>query len=524
MRLRAVALALSLALGLAACQPERSTAPQHSATLPADTLVRLSEDDAKSLDPQKISDVASSRVAMDLFEGLTRFNGKGEVEPAIASAWTLSPDGLTWSFKLRPDARFSDGSPITAPLFAQIFQRLRAPATAAPTRELFEGIANVVATQPDLVSIHLRRPDPALPDLMAQPAMAALPMHRITTLADHWTSERPLVTSGAYRLRDWQLNDHMQLEPNPFWYDGKPRTPYVRWLPVADKLTALRRFQTGQADTTADFPPSRFEDLVKNLGTSVHAAPMIATYYLTLNTRQPPFDDVRVRRALAMTVDRDWIAHQLIRAGVKPAWGLLPSGLGLPPLKPDWKNWSMARRQAAASDLLAQAGYGPDHPLRATLRFNSDRDHRRVATALATMWAPLGVEISLFNSEASLHFAAMRRGDFQIARAGWVADMPTPENMLMVHHSTATALNYAGYNSPVFDTALDRALNTADPAMRAKMMRRAEQQLIFDAPIIPIYHNAARALVAPRVNGWQDNPINVHPSRTLSLTVGTTSR
>lgn len=521
MTLRAVALGLLFMLGLAACKPERSTAPQ---TLPADTLFRLSEDDAKSLDPQKISDVASSRVAMDLFEGLTRFNGKGEIEPGIASAWTVSPDGLIWSFKLRPNARFSDGTPITAPIFAQVFQRLRAPATATPTRELFDGIANVVATQSDLIKVQLRRPDPSLPDLMAQPAMAALPIHRIAARADLWTSERPLVTSGAYRLRDWQLNDHMLLEPNPSWHGGKPQVPYIRWLPVADKLTALRRFQTGQADTTADFPPSRFDDLVKSLGKSVHTSPMIATYYLTLNTRQPPFDDVRVRRALSMTVDRDWIAHRLIRAGVKPAWGILPLGLGLPLLKPDWENWPMARRQATARDLLAQAGYGPAHPLRATLRFNSDRDHRRIATAVAAMWAPLGVEISLFNSEASLHFAAMRRGDFQIARAGWVADMPTPENMLMVHHSSATALNYAGYHSPAFDAALDRALNTADPTQRAHMMRLAEQQLIFDAPIITIYHNAARALVAPRVIGWQDNPINVHPSRTLSLTVGNTHR
>jgi peptide/nickel transport system substrate-binding protein/oligopeptide transport system substrate-binding protein len=221
-----------------------------------------------------------------------------------------------------------------------------------------------------------------------------------------------------------------------------------------------------------------------------------------------------------MTIDRDWIAQRLIRSGVRPAWGLLPPGLGVAPLRPDWANWPMARRQVIARELLAQAGYGPDHPLRATLRFNSDRDHRRIGTAVAAMWAPLGVEISLFNSEASLHFAAMRRGDFQIARAGWVADMPTPENMLMVHQSHATALNYAGYHSPEFDAALDRALDTANPSARAHMMRQAEQRLIFDAPIIPIFHNAARALVAPRVHGWQDNPINLHPSRSLSLTVG----
>ncbi len=509
-------LTLMLSLAVAACDP----GSRHTAPLPTDTLVRLSEDDAKTIDPQKLSDVSSSRVSIDMFEGLTRFNGAGKAEPGIAQRWTSSADGLIWTFYLKPGVRFSDGTPIDAQVFADGFARLYATATAAPTKELFDGIQHVTAKGPKVVEVQLRQPDPALPDLLAQRAMVALPMHRIRSLGDGWTAERPLVTSGAYRLREWQLNDHMLLEPNPHWHEGAPPVPHVRWLPVPDKLTALRRFETGQADTTADFPPTRVDQLRRELGASVHVMPLLASYYYVFNTRHPPFNDPRIRQALSMTIDREWIANRLIRTGTTPAWGLVPPGIASPTLRPKWADWPMAKRQALARQLLMQAGYDHDRPLRFTLRFNSDRDHRRVATAIAAMWAPLGVQLSLFNTEAGLHFAAMRRGDFEMARAGWVADMPTPENLLGVHRSTAKGLNYSGYDSPAFDAALSRAQGTADPAARAQLMRVAEEQLLADSPIMPIYFYAGRSLVAPRVRGWQDNALNIHPSRTLSIAAG----
>lgn len=513
MSFRASALGLAMTLGLVACTPSSDEAEG----LPPNRLVRLSEDDAKSLDPQKISDVASVRITTDAFEGLTRFDAAGEPEPALAMSWTISPDGLQWTFRLRPGLRFSDGQPITGDAFVQCLARLRDTATAAPTRTLFDGIATITASAPDIVDVRLRQPDPALPYLMAQPAMAALPIHRIARLGDGWTQERPLVTSGAYRVREWKLNDRILLESNPYWHDGHPPVPFVEWQPVSDKLTALRRFETGQADTTADFPPARLDGLIRRHGKAVHVTPTLGTYYLVFNTRHAPFDDSRIRRALSMTVDRPWITGKLLRAGMIPAWGLIPAGMGITPYRPEWANWPLAQRQREARSLLHQAGFDQKRPLRIILRFNSDRDHRRIATALAAMWAPLHVELSLFNSEASLHFAAMRRGDFELARAGWLADMPTPENFLMVHRSDAEALNYSGYASDAFDSALDRALATGDPARRAQLMRAAESILIHDAPIVPIYHQASRALVAPRVTGWQDNPTNVHPSHSLRL-------
>jgi len=474
-------------------------------------LVRLSDDEVKNLDPQKISDLTSLRVAEDQFEGLTRHRGDGRAELGMASAMRCTPDKLRCRFTLRPGLRFSDGLPITAATFAGGFDRLRDPKTMAPNAKLFDGIESIAAEGRETVVVTLRRPLPWLAELLTQPAVAALPLHRIAAAGERWTSERPLVTSGAYRLTDWRLGDRLTLARNPAWHDPPAPTPIIVWQPAEDKLAALRRFRGREADTVSDIPASRLEWIRTHLPGAARIAPYAGTYYLAFNTRRPPFDDVRVRRALSMAIDRRWIATKLMGTGETGAAGLVPPILG--GRDPDVFAASDRRREIGR--LLAQAGYGPRHPLVFDVRFNSGGDHRRIAVALAAMWRPYGVEARLLNSEAALHFAALRLGDFQLARSGWIADVPRPENFLAVHLSNAGPVNYSGFADSEYDRLVERALQAPDPAMRTGLLEAAEKRLLRAAPILPIYHYVSRSLVAPEVRGWQDNPMNIHPSRLL---------
>lgn len=525
MRLLFIAL---IATSLAGCQaisgPQAAVAD--SAPGPG-RLVRLADAEIRGLDPQVYSDLASLRVAADQFEGLTRFDGAGKPRPGLASHWTISPDGLVWRFALRKHARFSDGTPITPQVFVHVWQRLNDPATGSPHSALFAAIADVTADGARTVVVTLAAPFPQTPALLAHPAMAALPLHRTTlsnpsrqtgASASDWTTERPLVTSGPYRTRDWRLNDRLVLEANPHWHAGAPSIARVIWKPVDDPLAGMRLFLAGDADISGDYPQSRHAWLARHRPKAVRTGDYLGSYYFTLNTRKPPFDDVRIRQALSMTVDRSWLARALLPMGNAPAYGIVPPALaGGSGVHPSWAERPLAQRQTRAAELLRAAGYGQARPLRFEIRINSSAEHRRMAVALAAMWKPLGVEASILNSEPALHFAAMRRGDFQMARSGWIADLPAPENFLAVHRSDAGEVNYSGHADPRFDALLDAAMATADPGQRRAAMRAAEARLLGNMPVIPLWFYRSGALVAPRVSGWIANPGNIHPSAALSL-------
>jgi peptide/nickel transport system substrate-binding protein/oligopeptide transport system substrate-binding protein len=287
-----------------------------------------------------------------------------------------------------------------------------------------------------------------------------------------------------------------------------------------NKQSGMRLMLSGGADTSSDFPDSRFTWLRSKYPQLLRSSPFLATYYFAFNTRRAPFDDVRVRRALSMAVDRQWMTDNMIAAGNQPAWGLLPSGLaGEGTYEPVWANWGTARRNGEARRLLASAGYGARKPLSFEIRFNSSTEHRRAAVALATMWRSIGVQATLLNSEASLHFDSLKRGDFALARSGWVADLPAAENFLAVHRSAAGPQNYSGYANPAFDAALDKAMAEPDTSERAAKMRIAEAILANDTPILPLYFYVTKAMVQPEIIGWQDNNANVHPSYTLARKV-----
>jgi len=501
-------LLLAILAALAACSGGERTA------LPPDRLVRLTDAEMRGVDPQIYSDLTSIRVAWEQFEGLTRWRGDGIAGPGLADRWTVSGDGRIWTFTLRQGLAFSDGAPIEAGLFERLWRRLGDPATASPHAGLFAVIEAIEAADARTVRVRLRHPFPQLPALLAHPAMAALPLHR----GADWAGERPIVASGPYRLTEWRLGSHTDFARNPRWHGGAAPIASVRWQLADEARTAMRLVIAGEADITTTYPPARQQWIERNYPKLAHLSPALGTYYLAFNTQRAPFTDARTRRALSMAVEREWIADALLDLGEEPAWGVVPPALlGGEGWRPDWADWPRSKRLAAAKRLLAQAGFGPDRPLAFEIRINSSSEHRRIAAALAEMWRPLGVEASILNSEATLHFAAMRRGEFQLARTSWIADLPSADNFLSVHASDAGAANYSSHSDPGFDALLERARASADPGSANRLYRAAEAKLAHDSPVLPIYHYSAAALVSPRVVGWRDNAANVHPSADLSL-------
>ncbi len=252
----------------------------------------------------------------------------------------------------------------------------------------------------------------------------------------------------------------------------------------------------------------------------MHVYPFVRTVYVTFNTTRPPFNDPRVRQAVALAIDQDEIANGVLRAGQKPALSLVPPGLPGYPGGPALPARGLSRdsRLARAKDLLAQAGYGATHPLRFAVRYVDSVDNGRTVILLQQTWKAAGIEVSLLNSEARVHFAAMRLQDFDAAIADWIADYGDAQDFLSAFDSRSGEANHGRYTNARYDGLLDaEASRTLDPAIRARTLETAEQLLLDDAAIAPLYFASTRRLVSPAVRGYEDNIFDVHPARYLRL-------
>lgn len=495
-------------------------------------LSRGNHQDPASLDPHRISTVYEHNIILDLFEGLTASDANGRPGPGIAKEWRVSEDGLTWTFKLKPNLTWSDGTPLTADDVVYSFRRLMDPATASQYPYLFYGMVNgvavnrgemdvsalgVAAPAPDQVILHLNSPIPYLPELLSNGFAAAVPRHVIEEHGGKWTQPDVIVSNGAFVLQDWRPQDRIELTHNTRFRDADAvALDSVLYFPTEDQSAALARFRAGDLDTSMEFPTARTPWLKENLPNETRIAESLITFYLTFNTEVPALSDVRVRQALSLAIDRDIIADRVLRSGERAASTFVPPSIAgyaspaIETLLPD-------QRRTRAKALLSRVGYGPDNPLRLTFSLSSAEDRRRIAAAIAAMWKPLGVEVTLNNTEGKVLFSKLRTGDFEIGYAGWAADVNDAANFLAVLQSQASTSNYARYHNPQYDALLAQAAATADLITRAALLAEAEALMLADAPIAPLFHGVSKNLVATRVIGWADNAKDVHPSRFLSL-------
>jgi oligopeptide transport system substrate-binding protein len=499
------------------------------------TLYRVIADEVTSLDPHKAANVIDTRVAIDLFQGLTTYGPDGEIRPGLAESWQVTTSGLQWRFKLRPLLTYSDGSTLKAADVVESLRRAVDPKTGAPMSKLLFPIRNAEAIAAgalppselgvtsiglDEVQIQLLRPAAELLEVLAHPAAAVVPVKRIGVLGDEWSKPENLVTSGAFVVVRRVLHSTLELEKNSQFYDAaNVKLEKLLFYPMSDKDAAIRKFRAGEVDLVPDFNRSQYEVVKREMPETIKLSDYRGTYYFVYNMRKAPFDDARVRCALSMALNRDILARQVEGIDTQPSSSIVPSttpGYGGAVL-PVWAKWPQAEREAKAKVLLAAAGYSSEKPLSFEIKFNSSEDHKRMALAMAQMWKSLPVSTTLFNSEASVHFAGLKSADFAFARSGWIADYNGPESFLSIYAANAGVMNYSGFADPSYDAKLNAALYSADSASRRVLLRAAEQKVADACAVVPIYTYRTKNLVSSDVKGWISNITNNNPSRFLSV-------
>lgn len=500
------------------------------------TLVRHIKDEPASLDPAKAVGLPEIQVIRDLFEGLVNQNEKGQLEPGVATKWQ-SNDNRTWTFTLRDNARWSDGSPVTAQDFVYSWQRLVDPKNTSPFAwfAALAGINNaqaiidgkmpadklgVTAVDDRTLRINLDKPVPYFPNLTANFSLYPVPKAVVEKFGNDWTKPGNLVGNGAYALKDRIVNEKLVAVQNKnYWDNSKTVITEVTFIPINQESSATKRYLAGDIDITESFPKNLYQKLLKDIPGQVYTPPQLGTYYYAFNTQKGPTADARVRLALSMSIDRHIMAEKVLGTGEKPAWRFTPDvTAGFTPEPSPFEQMSQEEANAQAKTLLQAAGYGPNKPLKLTLLYNTSENHQKIAIAVASMWKKnLGVDVKLQNQEWKTYIDSRNTGNFDVIRASWVGDYNEPSTFLSLLTSTHSG-NISRFNSPEYDKVLEQASQETTDVARNKDYNQAEKILQEKAPIAPIYQYTNGRLIKPWLKGYPiNNPEDVAYSRTMYI-------
>ena len=491
------------------------------------------------LDPHLITSLQDFNIVLSLFEGLTGYHHEDSTAtPAVASRWESNDDATVWTFYLRPEAKWSNGDPLTAGDFAYAFQRMLSPNLASEYAYMLfvlDGAEDFTAGKTEdfskvgvkvvddhTLELTLGNPLPYFPALLAHSSW--FPVHQATIEAhgemdqrgSRWTRPGNLVGNGPFALTEWVPNQVITVEKSANYWDADAvRLNAVRFYPIESQTGEEAAFRSGQLHLTTGVPTTKLEVYQSDPEIShfLRQNSILATYFYRFNTRKPPLDDIRVRRALALAINREQIVTSVTRGGQVPARNLTPPGMsGYGP--GDMLQGSLDDARA----LLAEAGFpgGEGFPEMEILH-NTNEGHRRIAEAIQQMWrVELGINVGLFNQEAKVYSDSMREGDYTIARMAWIGDYMEPSTFLKLM-ITDGGNNQTGWSNPEYDRLFNEARVALDPATRNELYRQAEQILIDEMPIAPIYFYVNSALVHPDVKGWHGNPLDIHPYKNIYL-------
>ncbi|MDJ0814360.1 MAG: peptide ABC transporter substrate-binding protein [Woeseiaceae bacterium] len=492
--------------------------------------------DPESVDPQKARSTQAGDVLRDIGEGLLSYAPGGELIPGAAESWSIADDGLTYTFVIRDNARWSNGDPVTAGDFAFSLRRLVDPATAAFYANSIAVIANAEAIvagelSPDelgveavddrTLTIRLEQPTPYLLALLTHPVTFPVHAGSIAMHGDEFTRPGNLLSNGAYTLDAWVPGSVLELSRNEYyWNNAATAIDEVRHHVLTQGVTELNRYRAGELHITSTVPPDNFAQVREEYGDELRVAPYLGIYYYGFNLTKPPFrDNPGLREALSMAIDREVLVEKIVGRGEAPAYSWVPPGVdNYEPRRLAFADMSQDERNARARRLLAEAGYGPDNPLEIELRYNTSDEHRRIALAVQAMWKDaLGVETTLINEELQVLLANMREAEVtQVFRSSWIGDYNDAHTFLSIVESDNEA-NMPRYVNEEYDAMMDQAASQTNPQWRRVHLEEAERVFLADHAAIPLYFYVSKHLVNPGVQGWEDNVLDYHYSQHLSL-------
>ena len=491
--------------------------------------------DPGTLDPHRAEGVPASNVLRDLYEGLVSEAANGDYIPGVAESWSISEDGKTYRFKIREEAVWSNGDKVVAEDFVFSLRRSVDPKTLSNYSSMLYPIKNardvvlgklptdklsVSAESDKTLIIELEEPTPYFISLLTH--STTYPVHP-PSVREHGTSfTRPenMISNGAFTLKEWRIQDYILLERNEKYWDNPSTTlSQVYYYPLDNPDASLRRYRANELDFTDTTPSEQLPWIRKNLKEELKITPYFGSYYYGFNNTKPPFkDNPELRRALSLAVNRAIITDIVLGAGQIPAFTFVPPVKQYQGKQPEWAKLTQEERERLAKELYAQAGYSGSNPLSVEIIYNTSENHKRVALAVTSMWKKvLGVETKLRNQEWKVFLVTIRlQEETEVFRGGWIGDYDDPYTFSELLHSE-NEMNHPGYASEEYDALLRSASLKPAGKERTNNLLQAEQIMLNDMPVIPLYFYVSQHLIKPWVFGLEGNVMDHHYSKYVKI-------
>ncbi|HLX70656.1 MAG TPA: peptide ABC transporter substrate-binding protein [Verrucomicrobiae bacterium] len=491
----------------------------------------------QDLDPDIVTGQNEFYIIMSLLEGLVNYDPHDlHAIPGVAERWDISPDQKVYTFHLRSNAKWSNGDPVTARDFLESYKRILSPTLGSEYSYMHYVVKNAQAynegklTNFDEVGykvlddhtfqVTLENPTPYFLSLINHQSWFPVPMSVIRKYGDpyqrgnRWTHPGHFVGNGPFVLTKWRINDIVAVRKNTnYWDRDNVKLNGINFYPIESDDAEERAFRSGQLHATYTLPLGKIDYYREHYPDLLHIEPYMGVYFYKFNVTKPPLNDKRIRRALALAIDREAIVKTITRGGQAPAYNFTPPGAA----------GYVCRTQlhediAEAKRLLAEAGY-PDGKGLPTIEllFNTLESHRTIAEAIQQMWKKnLGIDVRLVNEEWKVYLDAQRTMSYQICRYAWIGDYPDPNSFLDMF-LTGGGNNETGWSNPEYDRLIAEAARTADPAARLEVFQKAEAVLMDELPVIPIYFYTVTRARRPELKGWYPTILDLHPYKFMYL-------